>query len=70
MVLRTKPVLMCYEKNSENSFDIFVDVGHLNKYRKTSPQREFYYQAIKPRFGINVFIFDIKACEFFKKEKK
>lgn len=68
-MLRIKPVLMFYSRNEKNTFDVFVDVGHLSRYRKTSPLREFYYQAIKPRFGINIFIFDIKACEFFKKEE-
>lgn len=53
----------------ENTDDIFVDVEHLEAYREICPLHEHLYGGLVLGFGKNVFVFDVKACEFFKKKE-
>lgn len=57
-----KPVVMLI---SENTNDLFVDVEHLQEWRKERPLNEYYYGGLVLGFGKNVFVFDLKSCEFF-----
>jgi len=52
-----------------NTNDLFVDVEYLQKYRKLSPLHEHFYGGLVFGFGKNVFVFDVKACDFHKEVK-
>lgn len=54
----------------ENVREMFVDVEFLDEYRKSGLLHEHWYQGLKLIFGIDIFVFDVKACEFFDKGSK
>ena len=48
----------------ENTNDMFIDVGFLQKYRGMSSMHEYFYSGLVLGFGKNVFVFDVKSCDF------
>ena len=67
---RIKPIELYITGNTPGSLsrgEMFVDVEFLQKYRDSSPIHEYYYQGLKLTFVIDIFVFDVKSCEFFTK---
>jgi len=62
-----KPVRGLIPKNTN---DMFIDAGILQKYRKTEFLGEYFYGGIALGFGKNIFVFDVKSCDFYKKDTK
>ena len=58
----------------ENSDDLFIDVKCLDDYRTSEhcDNRHCYEEIIAgiSRFEKNVFLFDVKACEFLQEDNK
>ncbi len=51
-----------YWHSPKNSDDLFIDVEHLEVFK--TPEGCFHKHFDASRFGKDIFVFDIKSCEF------
>ena len=49
---------------------MFIDVESLQRCKKDKLVPKRFYNNLVLSFGKNVFVFDVNACEFLKKNKK